>query len=183
MTRAVLVLALALVACNDADAPPNADGEGTASTTGGGSSADSTTSAGSADSTTTGPEPEIVLELDLELEATEDVHVEITRIGDEHSATVTLSRGYGVAPDGDAVAGPARIDALPEAGATIYVARLAGPAVPDGRCGNEPVSLGLALHHDGDGNFVAGGLTAYCGADVWYGVPPIEPLRISGRMP
>jgi hypothetical protein len=182
MTRYALLFALAVFACNDASAPPNADGGGSGST-GGGSSADGTTVASSADSTTTGSEPELVLELDLELETLEDVHVELTRIGDEHSATVVLSRGYGVAPDGDAVSGPARIDALPEAGATIYGARLAGPDVPGGPCGDEPVSLALALHHDDDGNFIAGGLTPYCGADVFYGVPPIEPLRISGRMP
>ena len=181
--RRVIFSCCLLVACNDAPAPPNSD---TGSTGGGTTSIDPTTDSGSssvADTSTTGAQPEVVLQLTLELETLEEVSVEITRVGDELTARLEASRGYGVAPAGQAISGTARIDALPEAGATIYGARLAGPAVADGPCGDEPVSLALALHHDEDASFVAGGLTAYCGADTWFGVPPIEPLRISGKMP
>jgi len=183
--RRVIFSCCVLVACNDAPAPPNLDtGTSVASSSDAGSAGTSgaSESAGSAD-TSTGAPPEVVLQLTLELETLEEVSVEITRVGDELTARLEASRGYGVAPAGEAISGPARIDALPEAGATIYGARLAGPAVADGPCGDEPVSLALALHHDEDASFVAGGLTAYCGADTWFGVPPIEPLRISGKMP
>jgi len=180
--RRSLVLGLVLVACNDAPAPPNLGSTGgTDSTTG-----TDTTGVGTVDTsgtTTVGPEPDVVLELDLEIEAIETVHVEVVRTGDIHEATLVASRGWGVAPDGEAVTGPARIDAYPEAGGSITTARLAGPPIPDGPCGDAPVSLALSLHRDDDTTFVAGGLTAYCGADTWYGVPPIEPLRISSGGP
>ena len=183
MKRALVVLSV-IAACNDAPAPPN---HGTSSSDGGSSGATTTgaDTTNGADSTgaTTGTPGEVVLDVWLELEALEDVHVEITRAGDEHTAAVTVSRGFGVVPVDEAIVGPARIDALPEIGATIYGARLGVAAIADGPCGDEPVSLALALHHDDDATFVAGGLTAYCGADRWYGVPPIEPLRISGKLP
>jgi hypothetical protein len=181
--RRSLFACFVLAACNDAPAPPNLGTE----SSGGGSdtSIDPTTDggSGSADTSTTGEPADVVLQLTLELEAIEEVSVVITRVGDELTATIEASRGYGVLPAGEAISGPARIDALPEAGATMYVGRLGGPVVADGLCGDEPVSLALALHHDEDAAFIAGGLTAYCGTDAWYGVPPIEPLRISGKMP
>lgn len=180
--KRVLLGLVAIAACNDSPAPPNHDTTGD-----GGSATDTATTAGDttigADSTgsTTGQPAEVVLDVWLELEALEDVRVEITRTGDELEAAVTVSRGFGVAPVDEPIVGPARIDLLPEIGATIYVARLGVPAIPEGPCGDEPLSLALALHHDDDATFVAGGLTPYCGADRWYGVPPIEPLRISGH--
>jgi hypothetical protein len=182
--RRIAFTVFAVVACNDAPAPPNlgttsSDPEST-------TQPDATTdsgSAGTADTSTTGQPAEVVLQLELELEALEEARLEITRVGDELTATLQLSRGYGVVPDGATITGSARIDALPEAGATIYTARLGGPVVEGGPCGAEPVSLALALHHDDDAAFVAGGVTPYCGADAWWGVPPIEPLRISGKMP
>ncbi len=182
MKRALLGV-FVLAACNDSPAPPNHD------TTAGDAGSSSATSTGvdttvGADSTgsTTGQPGEVVLDVWLELEALEDVHVEFTRTGDELTATVTVTRGFGVVPVDEAIVGPARIDELPEIDATIYGARLGVPAIADGPCGDEPLSLALALHHDHDATFVAGGLTAYCGADRWYGVPPIEPLRISGHL-
>jgi hypothetical protein len=182
----VLAILLALVsgACGD-DIPTigasatdatSASGDGTASVP-------TTTTTASADDTagtTAGPEPEIVFDADLDLEAKRSIHVVITQTGDTLEATVTPSEGFGVAPAGEPLGGPARIDAFPEAGATMYAARLSGPVIEGGRCGDQPVSLALALHLDTDAGFIAGGLTPYCGADTWFGVPPIEPLRISG---
>lgn len=179
MRRRLLALAIA-AACNDAPAPPNLGTTSTdSSASGPGTEDGTTTDGGTVDST--GEPAEVVLDLDLEIETIETVHVEVVRTGDVLEATLTASRGWGVAPDGEAVGGPARIDAYPEAGGSITTARLAGPAIADGPCGDAPVSLALALHRDDDTTFVAGGLTAYCGADSWHGVPPIEPLRISGR--
>ena len=51
-----------------------------------------------------------------------------------------------------------------------------------GRCGGEPVSLALSLARRGDARRVAGGLTAYCGADRFAGVP-VRVLRLSGELP
>jgi len=186
-SRSACLFALVLSACGD-DIPtidPSATGSGTGSGTASAGDAPTSTmppvddTAGSAD-TTAGPEPEIVLEADLALETTRGVQIVITRTGDVLEASVTPGEGFGVAPSGEPLVGPARIDAFPEANATLYTARLSAPAQPGGPCGDEPVSLALALHLDADAGYMAGGLTPYCGADTWFGVPAIEPLRVSG---
>lgn len=182
--RALLAVSLA-AACHDAGSDGGGDSTGFGS-------------GGAADAVDVGPNPppaddggsdgapqpdEVALQVRLDLETKRDVDVLVTRTGEALAATVTVSRGYGVAADGATVTGPARIDAYPEAGATIYTARLAGDAVQGGPCGEQPVSLALALHLDDDADLLAGGLTPYCGADTWFGIPAIEPLRISGRLP
>jgi hypothetical protein len=183
MTRSLAVaLVLGLVACRDTHVV-EADTDGT--TTGASATLTSfTATVGSADasagSTGTPPEPETVLDATLELETLEQVTVVLVHNGETLDASVTLSRGYDVAPASRALVGPARVDAFPEAGAILYTARLDGPAQPGGPCGTDSVSLALSLHWDQDAGFVAGGLTPYCGAGVWWGVPAIEPLRISG---
>jgi len=123
----------------------------------------------------------IVLDIGLDLELKQSVQVTFTMLGDELVVDLDPSRGYGLLSG--PVAGSGRIDAWPEAEATLYSATFSHPAVPEGPCGEQPVSLALALHHDHDADVIAGGLTGYCGADTFFGVPPIEPLRISGRMP
>jgi hypothetical protein len=184
MRRLAFMLALAVCSCGD-DIPtidPNATGSGSG-TDSGDSIGDAPTTMPPGDDTagtTAGPEPMVVFEATLALETKRVVQIVLTQTGDDLQASVTPSEGFGVAAAGDALTGPARIDTFPEAGATIYTARLGGPAVADGRCGDAPVSLALALHLDADATFIAGGLTPYCGADTWFGVPVIEPLRISG---
>jgi hypothetical protein len=183
MRRLALMLMLAVCACGD-DIPtidPSATGSGTGSGDSAGDAPTSTIQPGDDTAgTTAGPEPMVVFEATLALETKRVVQIVLTQTGDELQATVTPSEGFGVAVAEDALTGPARIDTFPEAGATLYTARLAGPAVSGGRCGDAPVSLALALHLDADATFIAGGLTPYCGADTWFGVPVIEPLRISG---
>ena len=125
---------------------------------------------------------ETVLDASLDLEARQSIAVTITTRGRKATATLVASAGFGVVPAGESLTGPARIDEYPEAGATLYTARLDAPAQAGGPCGDEPVSLALSLHSDRDHRFIAGGLTAYCGSDRWHGVPALEPLRISGRV-
>jgi hypothetical protein len=176
MRSALLATAVLLGACNDAPAPTNG-GTGSSSTGAGASSSGTRAD----ESTTVAPEPVILLDATLDLELRESIRVTFTMTGDVLEAELDASRGYGLL-DGAQV-GPARIDAYPEAEATVYTATFDGPAVADGPCGEQPVSLALALHHDGDADVIAGGLTGYCGATTFFGVPAIEPLRISGRVP
>lgn len=176
--RTRLLVALALAACSsDLPAPPSlVDTSAGAETT-------STGSGGTADSSTTAPpEPVEVLDARFDLELRETIDVEIVRLGTAIEVTVNVSTGYGIAPN-DAIVGVGRIDAYPEVGATLYTATFDAPAQPNGPCGDAPVSLALALHHDDDASIVAGGLTGYCGAGTFFGTPAIEPLRIFGRMP
>jgi len=95
---------------------------------------------------------------------------------------MTLSQGFGVAPAESALSGSGRIESITEAGATLYTARLSAPAQPAGPCGAQPVSLALSLHRQGANATVHGGLTAYCGAEQWHGVPP-RVLRLAGELP
>ncbi len=180
--------ALATSACGD-DIPSQmatdteATSGGISTGSSGPSSADDpTTDPGASGDTTGSTEPVVVIDVTLDLESSRSAHVRIATIGDDVQATVTPSEGFGVVDDGVTLQGVARIDRFEEAGATIYTARLPGEAVAAGPCGDAPVSLALALHVDDDSTFIAGGLTPYCGADTWFGVPVIEPLRMAGRL-
>lgn len=119
--------------------------------------------------------------LDLETRGEASAHI-TTDLAGGVEVTVTLSNGHGLVADGATLVGAGRIDAYPEADATLYTARFSVPALeePGARCGKEPVSLALALHTDADNAVVAGALTPYCGADRWYGLPVREPLRLRG---
>lgn len=183
MRRVTLAMYL-LAACRSdggVQADTGSSSAGMATSSGGTSSSGSTAAPDTGSDTGVGLET--ILDVTLELEITEDVRVVFTRGGDVLTAEVRPTRGYGLAADGASLSGPARIDALPEAGVDLYAATIAGPAVADGPCGAQPVSLALALVHDHDADVIAGGLTGYCGADRWFGVPVVEPLRISGRVP
>jgi hypothetical protein len=174
--RLLLASALAAACSGDLPAPPN---HGESSTGGGGSSSAGTVAADS----TAGEVPGVeILDVRLDFEIKASIDVTIVRRGQALEVTIDTSKGYGVVP-GDPLLGVGRIDAYPEVGATLYTATFDAPANADGPCGDASVSLALALHHDDDADVIAGGLTAYCGAGVFFGVPAIEPLRISGRMP
>ena len=116
----------------------------------------------------------------LDLEIRDQAVVNISELANSVEVTVKLTKGHGVVADGAALTGAGRIARYPEADAVLYTARFDAPAVPEGRCGSEPVSLALSLHADADNSLVAGSLTAYCGADRWYGLPAREPLRLRG---
>jgi hypothetical protein len=75
-----------------------------------------------------------------------------------------------------------RVEPFPEADASMLTARFSLPARAGSPCGAQPVSLSLALMRRGANERVGGGLTVYCGADVWAGVPK-RLFRISGDLP
>jgi hypothetical protein len=179
--RRLALATMLLVACHD-DAAHGSGSEGTSTSTSStattsGSTTIATTSGAD---TTTGPEPVVVLDATLDLELKETIHVTVSMVGDAVEVAIDPSRGYGIV-SGE-LQGPGRIDAYPEVDATMYVATFDGAAVADGPCADEPVSLALALHHDHDADVIAGGLTGYCSNGTFFGVPAIEPLRISGRI-
>lgn len=163
-----------LAACStDLPAPPSL-----VETTGSGAS----TTNGADSSTTEAPVPIEVFDVTLDFEVRETIDVAFVRVGDAVEVTIRASKGYGVLGS-DPLVGSGRIDDYPELGATLYTATFDAPADPQGPCGDAPISLGLSLHHDDDAFILAGGLTAYCGAQTYFGTPPIEPLRIFGRLP
>ncbi|MBK8239633.1 MAG: hypothetical protein IPK74_29270 [Deltaproteobacteria bacterium] len=178
MRRCILILAAALACSTDLPAPGSHADSSAGPTTEGGSGS------GSGDSTTAAPEPVELFDATLDLELKQDVRVTVTQTGDDVTVSAKLSRGYGLVADGTTLTGSGRVDAYPELGATGYTARFDVPA-DAGLCGGEVTSIGLSLFarvypEGADDHAVYGGLTAYCGGDD-FGVPVIEPLRISGR--
>jgi hypothetical protein len=173
-------IAILLCGCStDLPAPPNLVD------TSAGDTVDPTTAVPSTSdgSTTAGPEPVVVLDVRLDLEMRESIDVQVATVGTAVEITIDASEDYGVVQG--TLVGPGRIDDYPELGAMLYTATFDGPAIPGGPCGDEPVSLALALHRpdDSDNSYImAGGLTPYCGASQYFGVPAIEPLRIFGRI-
>jgi hypothetical protein len=134
---------------------------------------------GESTSSTPPPKP-LEGELSLELRDTATVTLERTG-GDAIAVRLTASAGYDLLPAGEVLAGAGFAEALAEASATLYTAKLAAPPQAGGPCAGEPVSLALSLHRPGDSATVVGGISAYCGADVWYGVP-VRVLRLSGEL-
>ncbi|HWB79768.1 MAG TPA: hypothetical protein VG755_32615 [Nannocystaceae bacterium] len=169
-------------ACHDSTAHTSASSDSSGASTSAGTTTLATTTTSGADSTSTaGPEPVVVLDTTLELELKETIHVTVTTTGDAVEIAIDPSRAFGIVSG--PLQGAGRIDAYPEADATVYVATFDGAAIGEGPCADAPVSLALALHHDHDADVIAGGLTGYCGAATFFGVPIVEPLRISGRVP
>lgn len=119
----------------------------------------------------------------LEIEIRDSATIEIARGRSSAESTVrlTLSEGYGLAPEDSRLEAPGRIEAFPEAHATLYTARFSAPAQTDGPCGEQPVSLALSLHRQADSAMVLGGLSAYCGEQIWHGRPK-RILRLSGEL-
>ncbi|MFT3770566.1 MAG: hypothetical protein QM820_34500 [Minicystis sp.] len=129
------------------------------------------------------PPPEkTVITGDLDVDIREKAHVELTTVGTDVTVSVSLTKGYGIAPAASEIKGTARVEAFPEADLTLYTARLDAPADPSGPCGMNPVSLALSLHRRGKDAHVGGSLTAYCGAGVSHGTPA-RLLRLAGDMP
>ncbi len=126
--------------------------------------------------------PEVeTLELDVDIR--EHAQVRVERRGSELTVRLTLSRGFGVAAEPATLSGRGTLERFPEADVVLIAAKLASPAVSGGPCGDEPVSLALALHRRGTASRVSGSLTPYCGKDVWSGVPARNPLRLSSTVP
>jgi hypothetical protein len=126
------------------------------------------------------PDP-VTLNGTLDLEIRDTLEVGLVVRGERLTATILASSPFGVLPAGEKLGGEGRVEAFPEADATLYTARFSAPARAGGPCGAEPVALALSLHRGGAGAFVAGSLTAYCGAQS-HGTPARTPLRLSGSL-
>lgn len=118
-----------------------------------------------------------VLELDLDIR--DHAQVRIERRGSALQVSLTPTRAFGVAEDGAKLMGKGTLERFPEADLLLFTARFSGVAVAGGPCGDQPVSLALALHRRGTAPRVSGSLTPYCGKDVWAGVPARNPLRLT----
>ncbi len=127
--------------------------------------------------------PATTLSGTLEIELRDQASVELVVRGEKLSATLTLPKGFGVAPAGEPIRGEGRVEAFPEVESTLYTAKFSLPEQAGGACGTQPVSLALALHRGGDNAYVARSLTPYCGAQIWHGTPARAPLRLSGSLP
>lgn len=120
---------------------------------------------------------------ELELELRDKVSVSMEQSGEDVlTVTLTPSAGYGLMAPNVALTGEGRLERYVEASSILYTARFSSPAEPSGPCGNEPVSLALALHRQAGNDRVTGGLTAYCGPGQWHGTPK-RVLRIAGTLP
>jgi hypothetical protein len=71
---------------------------------------------------------------------------------------------------------------MPETGGTLYTAKLELPPAVNGLCGSEPISAALSLHRQVGSATVMGGLSVYCGAATWHGVP-VRVVRLAGDLP
>ncbi|MBW2522801.1 MAG: hypothetical protein JRI23_01435 [Deltaproteobacteria bacterium] len=120
--------------------------------------------------------------LSLELRDSATVEIVVPSDGSPTTVTLSLDRGFGVAPAGSPLSASGTVEAFPEASLTLYTAKLSAPAEPSGPCGAEPISLALTLSRQGKNAMVVGGLSAYCGADRWHGNPR-RVLRLSGELP
>jgi hypothetical protein len=119
----------------------------------------------------------------LQIEVLDQADVQIEPAsGDTMTLTLTSQASFGLLPAGQALRAEGFAERMPETGDTLYTAKLAAPAVTGGPCGDEPVSLALSLHRQTGNDAVLGGISAYCGADTWYGVP-VRVLRLAGPLP
>lgn len=123
------------------------------------------------------PDESFVTTLDLDIRDSASVRVE--RRGEALDVSIELSKGFGVAPEGERLSGKGRLERFPEAEMTLYTARFAVAAQPGGPCGKEPISLALSLSRRGVAPRLSGSLTPYCGEGVWHGTPSRSPLRLS----
>lgn len=99
-------------------------------------------------------------------------------------ATLALSEvdTFGVFEPAAPLSGEGTREVFPEAGLTLYTAKLGAPALASGPCGSRPVALALSLARRGEASRVAGAFTAYCGEGNYAGVP-VAMLRLSGELP
>lgn len=119
--------------------------------------------------------------LTLELRDSATIEIRLPPNDAPTTTTLTLAKGFGVAPAGVALTGAGTVERFPEASGTLYTAKLAADPQPAGPCGSEPISLALSLHRQGDNAVVHGGLSAYCGAERWQGRPR-RVLRLTGAL-
>lgn len=119
----------------------------------------------------------------LDLEIRDTLTVELAISGDDLDAEIELSNGHGIAPANRTLKGIGHVEHFPEAGVELYTARFTVKGDKDGPCGDDYVSLALALHQRGKEPRLSGSLTAYCGAYTYSGIPARNPLRVATPAP
>ncbi|MSP24365.1 MAG: hypothetical protein EXR75_04220 [Myxococcales bacterium] len=119
--------------------------------------------------------------LTLELRDSAEVVLTVAPDGDAVRVAVTPTASYGLLEVRKPLVADGRVASFPEVGASLYTAKFALPAVSDGPCGAEAISLAMSLHRDGENRMVLGGLTAYCGANRFHGTP-VRILRLAGEL-
>ena len=124
-------------------------------------------------------EPTYTLDFNLDLDVPGRLALDVT--GDDVDARIELEEGTDLVPGGTAIEGAGRLHRFPEATYRLYTARMQGPAVEAGPCGEAPVSLALSLSEKDESGYLAGSLTAYCGEGVYEGAPA-RVMRIAGRV-
>ncbi len=125
----------------------------------------------------TSPAPQTMIgTLDLEIRDSATV-----TIAPDGKVSLEVTAGFGLLEEGAKLVVAGRTERLAESSATLYTARFDVPP-QSGPCKAAPISLALSLHRQGGNATVYGGLTAYCGADTWYGVP-VRVLRLAGQLP
>lgn len=125
--------------------------------------------------------PEI-LHATLDLDIRDQADVELALRGEGLTARITLTKGFDVAPAGTELRGDGHVERFPEAEVTLYTATFAVDAQGGGPCGDQPLTLALALHRRGTGQRLSGSLTPYCGEQIRAGIPARSPLRITGNL-
>jgi hypothetical protein len=121
-------------------------------------------------------------ELAMELRDRIGVVIDIDPTAATLHAKLTPNASYDVLPSGTTLEVDGRLMKLPEAGSTLYTAKLDLPPVPAGPCGSDPISAALSLHRQGNNATVMGSLAIYCGASTWHGIPA-RMLRLAGDLP
>jgi hypothetical protein len=125
-----------------------------------------------------------VMEGELQLELRETATLRMTLNPEKPRACeihLQASAAYGLLPTTEIHAQQCRILQPNEAHFRLYSARFSAPASLGGPCGDQPISLALSLHREGSNQVVVGGISAYCGADRWYG-KPVRVLRLFGNL-
>ena len=121
-------------------------------------------------------------QLDVDVRAQADVSISAPSVDGVVDIVIQLplKDAAGLVPDGK-LATRGVIERFPETQSVLTTAKIALPAVADGPCAAQPISLALTLHRRGDDARFAGGLMAYCGANHFYGVPA-KMLRLTGTL-
>lgn len=133
----------------------------------------------------TPPETTSVVTGELQLEVRQTATLRMTLNPETPRACeihLQASAAYGLLPTTEIHAQRCRILQPDEAHFRLYSARFSAPASLGGPCGDQPISLALSLHREGSNQVVVGGISAYCGADRWYG-KPVRVLRLFGNLP
>ena len=97
------------------------------------------------------------------------------------TGTLTPSAGFDVISAEVPLEGTGKLYEFPEALGRLIALKMQGPAVPGGKCGDQPVSYSLTLTYKEDNGYVVGGLTAYCGENTYIG-RAARLMRLSGLL-